>query len=353
MRVSQHPALPNPGDAASSAGYPARADETAAASPPPRCRMLAAGVAISVTLCLAWTGAARSILAPAMTGGPMIRVMALARLVGDGKECLPAPGQDPRRVRRLGLLRRGVDSLRHQVARAAHAPMARSLMTRESAAADSGQPAGGATLTLARGPHRPVTAADAACLLTYSGSLVRHPPSSRRPPVLPRVIVRTLAVRTPMPGGRAWLKHAKPTADGRAGGMQRPDSAAAGPGHEEIRVLSLIGPGRQDDLAGAAPPGVFSGIPPPGCVAPWAHRLSLAAGAPARCKTYGDISGNGGHLGCGDRASLPGRPARYRVIWLVCARCGARTPQLFYDERDLPLCASSADAPHGPMELQR
>ena len=156
-----------------------------------------------------------------------------------------------------------------------------------------------------------------------------------------------------MPGGRAWLKHAKPIADGYAGGMQRPGAAAAGPGHDGIEVLSLIGPGRQDDLAGAAPPGVFSGIPPPGCVVPWAHRPSLAAGAPARCKTYGDISGNGGHLGCGDRASLPGRPARYRVIWLVCARCGAKTPQLFYDERDLPLCASSADAPHGPMELQR
>ena len=156
-----------------------------------------------------------------------------------------------------------------------------------------------------------------------------------------------------MPGGRARLKHGKPMADGNVGGLQRPGAASANPGQDGIRVLSQIGPGRQDDLAGAVPPGVFSGIPPPGCVVAWAHRLSLAAGPPARCKACGDISGSGGPLGCGDRASLPGRPARYRVIWLVCARCGAKTPQLFYDERDLPLCASSADAPHGPMELQR
>ncbi|HEY1001804.1 MAG TPA: hypothetical protein VGD83_19405 [Streptosporangiaceae bacterium] len=141
--------------------------------------------------------------------------------------------------------------------------------------------------------------------------------------------------------------------DGNPGGMQRPGAVSAGLGNDGIRVLSQVGPSRQDGLAGAVPPGAFSGIPPPGCVVAGAHGLSLAAGPPARCKACGDISGNGGHLGCGDRASLPGRPARYRVIWLVCARCGAKTARLFYDERDLPLCASSADAPHAPMELQR
>ena len=103
MRFSQHPAPPNPGDAASSAGSRARTGETAGASLPPRCRMLAAGVAVSVTLCLAWTGAARIMLAPAMPGGPVVRVMALVRLVGDGEECLPAPGRDLRRVPGAGL----------------------------------------------------------------------------------------------------------------------------------------------------------------------------------------------------------------------------------------------------------
>jgi hypothetical protein len=353
MRISQHPAPLNSGNAVSSAGFHIRADEMAGASFSPRCRMLAAGVAVSVTVCLAWAGAARIMLVPPVPGSPVVRAMALAGFAGDGAECLQAPGRDPRRVDGLDLLRRGVNGLRQQVARAAYASSGPPVSP-ESAAVDSVQPADGATLTQASGSHRPVTIADAACLLTYNGFLVRHQPRSfRRVSIFSRVIVHTLAVRTPMPAARARLGHAKPIADGYAGGMQRPGAASADPEHEGIRFLSQIGPGRQDGLAGVAPPGVFSGIPPPGCVVPWAHRPSLVAGSPARCKTCGDISGNGGFLGCGDRASLPGRPARYRVIWLVCARCGATTPQLFYDERDLPLCASSADAPHGSMELQR
>jgi len=156
-----------------------------------------------------------------------------------------------------------------------------------------------------------------------------------------------------MPEGRPRLKHGRPMADGTAGGMQQPSSAPAHLAQDAIRFLSQVGPGRQDSLAGALRPGVFSGIPPPGCVVAGPVRLSLVADPPARCKACGDIGGSGGHLGCGDRASLPGRPARYRVIWLVCVRCGAKTARLFYDERDLPVCVSSADAPHGPMELER
>lgn len=357
VRISQHPVPPDSGDNASSAGYHTRTGETVGAGLPPRCRMLAAGLTVSVTLCLAWTGAARITHAPAIPGGPVVRAMALTGFAGDGEECLHVPGRTPRRARGLELLRRGVDSLRQRVARAAHAPVAGPVISTGSAAVGSGQLAGGVTLTLARGPHSASTAADAACLLSYSGSLVRHPPpSSWQAPIAAHVVIRILAVRTPMPGGRASarLKHAKPTADGlSAGGAQRPGAASASPGHEGIRVLSQVGPGRQDGLAGALPQGVFSGIPPPGCVVAGPHGMSLVAVPPARCKACGDISGTGGHLGCGDRASLPGRPARYRVIWLVCSRCGAKTPRLFYDERDLPLCANSAGTPHGPMELQR
>jgi hypothetical protein len=60
--------------------------------------------------------------------------------------------------------------------------------------------------------------------------------------------------------------------------------------------------------------------------------------------------GSSGSLGSGDRASLPGRSTRYRVIWLVCPRCGAKVPWLFYDERDIPVCVNAG---HGPMELQQ
>jgi hypothetical protein len=69
--------------------------------------------------------------------------------------------------------------------------------------------------------------------------------------------------------------------------------------------------------------------------------LARACGAPI---------GGGGHLSCGDRASLPGRSTQYRIIWLVCAKCGTRVAWLFYDERDIPLCVNS---PHGRLELQR
>jgi len=64
--------------------------------------------------------------------------------------------------------------------------------------------------------------------------------------------------------------------------MQRPGVASADPGHDGIGFLSQIGPGRQDGLAGALPPGVFSGMPPPGCVVAGMHGMSPVAGPPAR-----------------------------------------------------------------------
>jgi hypothetical protein len=359
-RVSQDSAVPGQGNLASSAGYQGRADETVGASrsTPPRYRILAAGVAVSVALCLAWAGTARIMSVPAVPGSPAVRAMALVRFAGDGAQCAQAPGRDRRRVRGLDLVRHGIDGLRRQLARAVPAPFTGSGVSRGSAAADPGQPADGATLIRASGAHRVITAADVACLLTYRGSLGRHlPPSSWRASAPARFVIRTLAVRTPMPGGRARLKRAKPMADGNAGGIRRPGAASADQVRDGFRFVSQVRPGWQGRLAAAVPPGLFRGIPPPpppGCVVAGPGGLALISGPPARgCTACGEIGGSGGPLGCGDRASLPGRPARYRVIWLVCARCGAKAPQLFYDERDLPVCASSADAPHGPMELER
>lgn len=265
-RDSGHPALPDRGALASSAGCHGGADEAVGVSVPARCRVLAAGVAVA--LCLAWAGTARAMSGPATPGGPAVRAMALVGFAGEGAQCLQAPGRSPRRVRGLELLRRG--------------------------------------------SPRAITAADAACLLADSGFLVRRLSwSSWRASVPGRIVVWTLAVRTAMPWGRARLKHRQPVADGNAGGMQRPDAAAAHLGRAGIRVLAEPGPGWRDGLAGAVPPGVFSGIPPPGCVMAGADGLSLVAGPAARgCKACGDIGGSGGHLGCGDRASLPGRPAR-------------------------------------------
>lgn len=80
---------------------------------------------------------------------------------------------------------------------------------------------------------------------------------------------------------------------------------------------------------------------------PGAGRHAAAAGVPARPCAAG--SGNTGQLSSGDRASLPGRPTRYKVIWLVCAHCGATRACLSYDEHDIPVCVN---AHHGPMEFR-
>ena len=63
-------------------------------------------------------------------------------------------------------------------------------------------------------------------------------------------------------------------------------------------------------------------------------------------------SGSGGQTGAGDRASLPGRSARYHAIWFVCSQCGAkiRMECLFYHEGDIPFCGNSL---HGQMEVRR
>ena len=226
----------------------------------------------------------------------------------------------------------------------------------------------------ARDPHRFIPASPAMALLQSgrqertalprwltwhacwhtAGSQVRHlPVSSWRPFPPVRSATRTLTARTPITGPHAGFKHGNAMSDHGRDGTQRLGAASGDPGRDEIRLVSDVGPGRQDSLAGGWTPGASGGISP-GCVLPSDNRQDVAAGPSVRgCKACGEIGGSSGNLGCGDRASLPGRPARYRVIWLVCARCGAETPRLFYDERDLPVCAGSAEVPHGRMELRQ
>jgi hypothetical protein len=84
------------------------------------------------------------------------------------------------------------------------------------------------------------------------------------------------------------------------------------------------------------------------CVIPSPDRQRAGTRSPERwCSVP---SGTGGQTGAGDRASLPGRSTRYRVIWFVCPRCGARMECLFYDEGDMALCRNAL---HGQMEIQR
>jgi hypothetical protein len=91
---------------------------------------------------------------------------------------------------------------------------------------------------------------------------------------------------------------------------------------------------------------------------PWAPGLADVmihvsvsdARAGMQAKACVAASGTGGQLSSGDRASLPGRSTRYRVIWLVCAHCGTKMACLFYDQGDIPVCANAL---HGQLEILR
>ena len=304
-----HPAPSGRGDLAS-AGCGSRAGETRGAARLPRYRVLAAGVAVTVALCLSLAGTIRVMPLLSMPGSHVVRAMALVRFADDNPECSPAlgPGQ-------------------------------------------SGKPA---ALIRSPGADRASTGPDMLCLPAFREFPVRHLPVSswwRFPRFRPAI--RALTARTPVPGPHAGSKHGNAISDHGRDGTGRPGAVSGDREHDGIRLLSAVGPGRQDGLIGGWAPGASGGIPP-GCVLPGAGGQDVAAGPAVRgCKACGEIGGTGGNLGCGDRASLPGRPARYRMIWLVCARCGAETPQLFYDERDLPVCAGSAEEPHGRMELRQ
>lgn len=135
-------------------------------------------------------------------------------------------------------------------------------------------------------------------------------------------------------------------ADEAAGRVQRLDAVLEPDTSGAVRLARAdnglrlhLGAGRlQPSPAGS--PGLICMIRPgrPGAGARFPERWCSLAG------------GSGGQMGSGDRASLPGRSTRYRVIWLVCPQCGARMTCLFYDEGDAPLCQDPA---HGQMEMQR
>jgi len=308
-----------------------------AAARRPRYRVLAAGAAVAVALCLSLAGTMPVMPVRAMPASHVVRAMALVRFADDSPGCPPAPG--PGRW--------------DELANRAHSASWPGL-SQVPASMDPGQPGDRAVLIRTPGADRASTGPEMACLLAYREFPVRHLPVSswwRFPRVRPAIVTPT--AKTQVPGPHAGSKHDMTIGDHGRDATQRPGAASGDRGHDEIRLVSDAGPARQESLPGGWAPGA-SGQIPPGCVRPGVDGQDGAAGPAVRgCKACGEISGSGGNLGWGDRASLPGRPARYRMIWLVCARCGAETPQLFYDERDLPVCAGSAEEPHGRMELRQ
>ena len=197
------------GDLAS-AGCGSRAGETRGAARLPRYRVLAAGVAVTVALCLSLAGTIRVMPLRSMPGSHVVRAMALVRFADDNPECSPALGP--------------------------------------------GQPGDRATLIRAPGADRASTGPDMACLPAYREFPVRHLPVSswwRFPRVRPAI--RALTARTPVPGPHAGSRHGNAISDHGRDGTRRPGAASGDRGHDGIRLVSArrAGPsGRPGSAAG-------------------------------------------------------------------------------------------------------
>jgi hypothetical protein len=130
--------------------------------------------------------------------------------------------------------------------------------------------------------------------------------------------------------------------------MPRLDTAFPDPETSPIARIAQAAPGSGAAVAGDQLQQAPGGAPAPICVMIQPDRRGAGTRMPERwCGAYG---ASGGQMGSGDRASLPGRSSRYRLIFLVCPRCGITMQCLFCQEGDMPLCEHSA---HGQMEIQR
>jgi hypothetical protein len=91
-QVAVHPAPSGRGDLAS-AGCGSRAGETPAAARRARYRILAAGAAVAVALCLSLAGTIPVMPVRAMPVSHVVRTMAVVRFAGDSLGCPPLLGR--------------------------------------------------------------------------------------------------------------------------------------------------------------------------------------------------------------------------------------------------------------------
>jgi hypothetical protein len=161
--------------------------------------------------------------------------------------------------------------------------------------------------------------------------------------------IRTLTFWEWAAKGRAWARRGGCVADQAAKRTARLDVAFVSRGNDGGIDVGHGGPGYRASPVDDLRRGTGRGNPARICLMFRGNGPSENTPQQAGL-TCGQTGGSSGNLGSGDRASLPGRSTRYRVIWLVCAHCGTRVAWLFYDERDIPICVN---AHHGQMELQQ
>jgi hypothetical protein len=317
--------------------------------------ILAAGVAVAVALSLSpsLAHAIRITSGSAALNNHAIQTTPRIKLAGTGngdEGCTGGPPLSPRHLHGQDSFQRGLDGLRHQPVRALQAAYVRPQLKPATGSPEDEQLASGATGIRASGLRGTIAAPDISCPSARRWFRVRRSALSLwRPFGRARDDIHTLAFREWTAGRPARSKRGACMADVAAERMQTLDASFVDPEKDGTINIFHVQPGSR-----AGPPGdqlrqIFGGNPTLTCVMIRVHGQGL--GPPGRpdlaCAPTG---GSGGQMGSGDRASLPGRSTRYRVIWLVCAHCGAKMAWLFYDERDIPLCANS---PHGRMELQR
>jgi len=314
----------------------------------PRHYVLAAGVAVAVALGPSWRVHAAGITPGPVANRHLIGVTVSAGFAGMGRGragCRAAPAVAPGYGYGQHLSQRGVDHLWHRLAAARPAAGVRSQAWR---AGDRSGPEQ-STATRARGWRGAIAGSDMAC---PSVSRWRGARLWDMPPTYAvgraRGDNRTLACREWAPGVPTQAAHGRCMAGGIAERGQRLYAAPVNP--EKDGILRALGTG-PDSRAGQVSGqlrGIFGTDSALAYVMFRVNGQDVGVTIPAR--PCGAPIGGGGHLSCGDRASLPGRSTRYRIIWLVCTKCGTRVAWLFYDERDIPLCVNS---PHGRLELQR
>jgi hypothetical protein len=333
--------LPSPGRGAPGGAtrYRGQGNRVQDATWKPRRCILAAGVAVAVVLCMSWAHTFRVPSGFAVLNGHVVETVALIRPAGTGNGgCAAESALAASQLQGEDLIRRGLSELRQQPVRVFLAAYVRS----QKSATDSPDPEqrpNGAPGIRVQGGRAIIAVPGTACRSVGFWFRAGHLAVSFLPPYgHARHGIGVLAFRGWAAEGPIRSKRDGCVADEVAERTQGLDAAVLDPRKGEIVRIS-----RADYFQETS-----SGNPALICVMIRANQQDAGASNPESwCGAYG---ASGGQVGSGDRASLPGRSTRYRVIWLVCPRCGDKMACLFYDEGDRPLCENS---PHGRMEVLR
>jgi hypothetical protein len=281
--------------------------------------------------------------------GYALKTTALIRLSGMGvgrARCVAVAGAPWSSPSGMGLFHRGLDHLQQQLARARKVAVARRGGAWESAGLSGRERSvsGRTGIWPPRVRHarempdiacRAMPSRQGAAQARLSGQLMRRA----------HLAISTLACMEWAPRGSAGSRRGGCMADVIGRHAHQRYEALADPGDRRF-------PGILNARLGVGAGGQLRQI------FPWAagladvmiHVSMSDAGAGMPVKACVAASGTGGQLSSGDRASLPGRSTRYRVIWLVCAHCGTKMACLFYDQGDIPVCANAL---HGQLEVLR